>query len=232
MNYISTRGTAPELGFEDVLLTGLARDGGLYVPETWPDLAVGEIKSFAGMPYHAVASRVMAPFADGIEPDAFADIVRATYAVFDHHSVAPLRQLGPNEWLMELFHGPTLAFKDVAMQLLARLFEHVLARRSQRLTIVGATSGDTGAAAIEAFRDRAGIDVVILHPRDRVSEVQRRQMTTVTAANVHNIAVQGTFDDCQALLKAMFNDMAFRDEIALSAINSINWARVLPQAVY
>ncbi len=232
MNYISTRGTAPELGFEDVLLTGLARDGGLYVPDAWPDLSAADIRSFAAMPYHAVATRVMAPFADGIEPDAFADIVRTTYEVFDHHSVAPLRQLGPNEWLMELFHGPTLAFKDVAMQLLARLFEHVLARRSQRLTIVGATSGDTGAAAIEAFRDRAGIDVVILHPLDRVSEVQRRQMTTVTAANVHNIAVQGTFDDCQALLKAMFNDMAFRDEIALSAINSINWARVLPQAVY
>ncbi|HZH25557.1 MAG TPA: threonine synthase [Azospirillaceae bacterium] len=233
MRYISTRGMAPALPFLDVLLTGLARDGGLYVPEAWPCLSPADLRALAGRPYDEVAVAVTAPFVGGaIAPDLFRSMVRDAYAGFRHAAVAPLVQTDSSTWLMELFHGPTLAFKDVAMQLLGRLFDHALAQRGERVTIVGATSGDTGAAAMEAFRDRAHLDVFILFPQGRVSEVQRRQMTTVDAPNVHAIAVDGTFDDCQDLVKAMFNDAAFRDELALSAVNSINWARVLAQTVY
>jgi threonine synthase len=233
MKYVSTRGSAPVLGFDDVLLTGLARDGGLYVPETWPELDEAALRSFAGRPYAEVAVEVMWPFVEGsIGRDDFVAQVEDAYATFRHPDVCPLVPLGGNTHLLELFHGPTLAFKDVALQLVGRLFDHELARRDARLTIVGATSGDTGSAAIEACRDRDSLDVFILHPKGRVSEVQRRQMTTVPSANVHNIAVDGTFDDCQDLVKAMFNDIEFRDRYHLSAVNSINWARILAQVVY
>lgn len=233
MSYHSTRGQAPALAFDDVLLAGLARDGGLYLPEQWPHFSQADLAAFAGMPYHQLAVRVMMPFLDGtIAEGDFARLVAETYAGFDHAAVAPLKQLGRNDWLLELFHGPTLAFKDYALQLLGRLFDHVLSKKGQRVTIVGATSGDTGSAAIEAFRDRAAVDIVILHPKGRTSEVQRRQMTTVTAANVRNIAVEGTFDDCQDMVKAMFNDQPFRDGVHLSAVNSINWARIMAQIVY
>ncbi|HEY4136071.1 MAG TPA: pyridoxal-phosphate dependent enzyme, partial [Alphaproteobacteria bacterium] len=224
MRYISTRGAAAPLRFDDVLLAGLARDGGLYVPESWPRFTPAEIRAFAGLPYHEIAFRVMAPFVEGaIERDVFERIVTETYRDFGHPAVAPLKQLSPNEWVMELFHGPTLAFKDYAMQLLGRLFDHVLAQRGERVTIVGATSGDTGSAAIEATRGRKGVDICILHPAGRTSEVQRRQMTTVDAPNVHNVALEGTFDDCQNIVKALFADAKFRDEANLSAVNSINW---------
>ena len=232
MRYISTRGRAPELDFDEVLLSGLARDGGLYVPETWPTLSHDEIRALVGQPYAEAATRLMAPFADTVPRDDLAKIADDAYAQFDHAAVAPLRQLDDNTWLLELFHGPTLAFKDMAMQMLGRLFDHVLTKHGRRVTIVGATSGDTGSAAIEACRDREAIDIFILYPEGRVSEVQRRQMTTVDAPNVHNIAIQGTFDDCQALVKAMFNDLEFRDRQQLSAVNSINWARVAAQIVY
>ncbi|MGE0118943.1 MAG: threonine synthase [Dongiaceae bacterium] len=233
MRYISTRGAAPALAFDDVLLAGLARDGGLYVPETWPRLTDDEIRALVGLDYAEIAIRVMRPFVDGrVEEDVFARIVREAYAGFGHTAVAPLKQLDGRTWLLELFHGPTLAFKDMALQLLGPLYDHVLAKRGARVTIVGATSGDTGSAAIEAFRDRAAVDIFILHPLGRVSEVQRRQMTTVRAANVRNIAIEGTFDDCQDLVKAMFNDHRFRDDLNLSAVNSINWARVMAQTVY
>jgi threonine synthase len=235
LSYLSTRGQAPVLAFDDVLLAGLARDGGLYLPESWPQFSAADIRAMAGLPYAELAVRVMAPFLDGTIKEAdFAALVTETYspAVFGHPAVAPLKQLGRNDWLMELFHGPTLAFKDYALQLLGRLFDHVLTRRGERVMIVGATSGDTGSAAIEACRDREAVDIVILHPHGRVSEVQRRQMTTVLSANVHNVAVEGTFDDCQDLVKALFNDQGFRDEMHLSAVNSINWARIMAQIVY
>jgi threonine synthase len=233
VKYVSTRGSAPVLTFDDVLLTGLARDGGLYVPESWPQLAGEQLRSFASMPYAAVAVEVMWPFVDGtIERDVFESLVHEAYATFRHPDVVPLVELGDGVHLLELFHGPTLAFKDVALQLVGRLFDHELSRRGTHLTIVGATSGDTGSAAIEACRDRPSLDIVMLHPAGRVSEVQRRQMTTVLSTNVHNVAVEGTFDDCQDLVKAMFNDIAFRDEHHLSAVNSINWARILAQVVY
>ncbi|MDA1098086.1 MAG: threonine synthase [Proteobacteria bacterium] len=232
MQYISTRDQAPEVSFPDVLLTGLARDGGLYVPGFWPQLSHDDLRGLAGLSYPEAATRILLPFMDGIEADELLAMTRAAYADFADPAIAPLRQLSEGHWLLELFHGPTLAFKDVAMQLLGRLFDRELARRQQRITIVGATSGDTGSAAIEACRDRDAIDIFILHPQGRVSEVQRRQMTTVLSDNVHNIAVQGTFDDCQALLKGAFNDLAFRDEVTLSAVNSINWARVVAQVVY
>ncbi|MBF0374812.1 MAG: threonine synthase, partial [Alphaproteobacteria bacterium] len=233
MRYVSTRGHAPALAFDDVLLTGLARDGGLYVPETWPQFEPDAIRAMAGLSYEDLAVKVMLPFLGGTIPeDAFAELVSETCAAFGHEAVAPLRQLGRGDWLMELFHGPTLAFKDHALQLLGRLFDHVLCQRGQRVTIVGATSGDTGSAAIEACRDRASIDIVILHPKGRVSDVQRRQMTTVLSPNVHNVAIEGTFDDCQDLVKALFADLAFRDEMRLSAVNSINWARIMAQIVY
>ena len=231
--YVSTRGQAPELGFADVLLAGLARDGGLYVPSAWPSLTVADLERFASMSYAAVATEVMWPFVEGsIDHDDFASMVADTYATFDTDEVVPLTDLGDGIWLAELFHGPTLAFKDVALQLVGRLFDHELTRRGEKVTVVGATSGDTGSAAIEALRDRESAEVFILHPAGRVSDVQRRQMTTVTAANVHNIAVEGTFDDCQDLVKALFADDGFRDSRNLSAVNSINWARVMAQIVY
>ncbi|MGE0651844.1 MAG: threonine synthase [Alphaproteobacteria bacterium] len=233
MRYVSTRGQAPVLDFADAMLAGLARDGGLYVPESWPTLAPEDIRALAGVGYAEAAYRITRPFVgDAIEVATYRAIVDATYANFTHAAVAPLKQLAPNLWLLELFHGPTLAFKDYAMQLLGNLFNHVLSARGRRVTIVGATSGDTGSAAIEACKGHDAIDVVILYPHNRVSEVQRRQMTTVNAPNVHAFAVNGTFDDCQAILKALFNDGSFRDEISLSGVNSINWARILGQVVY
>ncbi len=228
MRYVSTRGSAPVLDFGDALLAGLADDGGLYVPERWPTLGSGGRGD-----YVETAVEVMAPFVVGsIDEDDFAAMVADAYAAFDAPDVTPLVELSDGIHLLELFHGPTLAFKDVALQLVGRLFDHELSRRGERVTIVGATSGDTGSAAIEACRDRDAVDIVILHPAGRVSDVQRRQMTTVQSANVHNVAVDGTFDDCQDLVKAMFADVAFREEVRLSAVNSINWARVMAQVVY
>jgi len=233
VRYVSTRGAAPALGFSDVLLAGLARDGGLYVPETWPRLTADELAGFAGRPYAEVAQAVIARFTGGeISDSDLGDMTAAAYAGFDHPAVAPLVQIAPGHFLCELFHGPTLAFKDVAMQLIARMMDHVLARRGLRATIVGATSGDTGAAAIEAFRGRDAVDVVILFPDGRVSPVQRRQMTTAADGNVHAVAIDGTFDDCQAIVKGLFNDHAFRDRVALAGVNSINWARIVAQVVY
>lgn len=233
MRYISTRGRAPVLEFDEVLLAGLARDGGLYLPESWPRFDADEIRALRGLPYAELAARVVAPFVgDRIAPDALATLLRESYEGFGHDAVAPLVQLDANLWVMELFHGPTLAFKDFALQFLGRAFDHVLRRRGERVTIVGATSGDTGSAAIEACRDRDAVDIVFLYPHERISDVQRRQMTTVDAPNVHVVAIEGTFDDCQDLVKAMFNDIAFRDEMRLSAANSINWARVMAQIVY
>ena len=233
MLHVSTRGEAPALSFSDALLTGLARDGGLYLPQSWPKLSATEIAGFAGKPYTAVAERVLGALADGdIENGALSGMISQAYAGFRHPAVCPLTQIGDNLFVLELFHGPTLAFKDVAMQLLGRLMDHVLGQRGQRATIVGATSGDTGGAAIDAFKGLKSVDVFILYPEGRVSDVQRRQMTTVDADNVHAIAVEGTFDDCQNLVKAMFNHHAFRDEIGLSGVNSINWARIAAQVVY
>jgi threonine synthase len=234
VRYISTRGAALALGFEDVVLTGLARDGGLYIPEQWSPVSPDEIREFADAAYGDCAYRVMRPYIDQacIDDADLRALIDETYAVFDEPAVAPLRRLDGDTWLLELFHGPTLAFKDFALQFLGRMFEHILAKRDQRITIVGATSGDTGSAAIEACRGRDNLDIFMLHPAGRVSDVQRRQMTTVQAANVHNIAIEGTFDDCQDLVKAMFNDEGFRDALNLSAVNSINWARVMAQIVY
>jgi threonine synthase len=233
MQYISTRGDAPTLGFSDTMLAGLARDGGLYVPRDWPGYTAAEIRAMRGLPYADLAVKLLRPFVGGeIEDRAFQKIAREAYATFRHPAVCPLVQTGPNTFILELFHGPTLAFKDVAMQLLARLMDHVLAERGQRATIVGATSGDTGSAAMEAFAGRDRTDIFILFPHGRVSPVQQRQMTTSRAPNVAAIALEGTFDDCQGLLKDMFNDHAFRDRIALSGVNSINWARIMAQIVY
>jgi threonine synthase len=233
VRYVSTRGEAPVLGFTDALLAGLARDGGLYVPQTWPVLSHSNIASFSGKPYWQVAEAVISPFiGDEIEPSALRRMLQDAYGAFDHPAVAPLVQIGDNLFVQELFHGPTLAFKDVAMQLLARLMDHSLKARNKRATIVGATSGDTGSAAIEAFRGLDQVDIVILYPHGKVSDVQRRQMTTVDAPNVHAVALEGNFDDCQAQLKAMFNHLDFRDEIGLSGVNSINWARIVAQIVY
>ncbi len=233
MRYVSTRGQAPALGFADTMLTGLARDGGLYVPEAVPQMPEAGIAALAGLSYEEAALRVMRPFLGGaFAEDDLAALIARAYAGFGHPARAPLKQLGPNHFLLELFHGPTLAFKDFAMQLIGQLFQAELARRGTRATIVGATSGDTGSAAIEAFRGLHNVDVFILFPDGRVSEVQRRQMTTPGEANVHALAIEGTFDDCQALVKAMFADAAFRDRVALAAVNSINWARVLAQVVY
>ncbi|GGH12027.1 threonine synthase [Alsobacter metallidurans] len=232
MIHVSTRGEAPALGFSDALLAGLARDGGLYMPESWPTLTHDAIADLAGLPYPEVARRIIGPFASDIDSAAFSAMVDAAYATFRHPAVCPLVQLGDNLFVLELFHGPTLAFKDVAMQLLGRMMDHVLEQRGQRATIVGATSGDTGGAAIDAFKGLKRVDVFILYPQGRVSEVQRRQMTTVDAENVHAVAVEGDFDDCQALVKALFNNHAFRDELMLSGVNSINWARIVAQVVY
>jgi threonine synthase len=233
MHYISTRGTAPVLRFDEAMMTGLARDGGLYVPQAVPVMAQAEIAALAGLPYEEIAFRVMRPFlGESFSGPEFRRLIDAAYAGFGHAARAPLVQIGANHFLLELFHGPTLAFKDFAMQLIGQLFQAALARSGQRISIVGATSGDTGSAAIEAFRGLAGVDVFILYPHGRVSEVQRRQMTTPVEANVHALAMEGDFDDCQARVKDMFNDLAFRDAVHLAGVNSINWARVLAQVVY
>ncbi|WP_415713777.1 threonine synthase [Roseibium sp.] len=233
MKYSSSRGEAPVLEFSDVLLQGLARDGGLYLPETWPQFDAETIASFAGKSYQDVAFTVIQPFiGDDIPEDDLKAMIAEAYAGFRHPAVTPLVQTGANTFVLELFHGPTLAFKDVAMQLLGRLMDYVLAKRGQRATIVGATSGDTGGAAIEAFRGRDRTDIFILFPDGRVSNVQRRQMTTPAEDNVHALALTGNFDDCQAIVKGMFNHFAFRDRVALSGVNSINWARILAQIVY
>ena len=233
MHHISTRGAAPAVTFEAALLAGLAPDGGLYLPAQWPPLSDAEIADLHGQAYADIAENVMGRFLDGeFAADVLHDIVYDSYRTFSHPAVAPLIQIDSNLWLLELFHGPTLAFKDFALQWLGRAFDHVLERAGHKVTVVGATSGDTGSAAIEACRDRHNIEIFMLHPEGRVSDVQRRQMTTVNAPNVHNLAVQGTFDDCQALVKALFADATFRDEVALTAVNSINWARVMAQVVY
>jgi len=233
VRYLSTRGEAPPLGFMDVTLAGLARDGGLYVPETWPRLSPQSISSFAGRPYPEVAVEVIRPFVgDSISEADLSRLAREAYGTFRHPAVAPLAQFGASTFLLELFHGPTLAFKDVAMQLLARLMDHALAARGERTTIVVATSGDTGGAAVEAFRGRERADLFVLFPHGRVSDVQRRMMTTANDNNVHALAVEGTFDDCQALVKGLFNHHAFRDRVRLSGVNSINWARIVAQVVY
>jgi threonine synthase len=233
MRYVSTRGEAPTLTFEEAMLTGLARDGGLYVPSEVPRLSHSDIAALAGLPYEEVAFRVMRPFIGDAFTDAeFADLIEKAYAGFGHAARAPLKQVQPNHFILELFHGPTLAFKDFAMQLIGQMFEAALARRGERVTIVGATSGDTGSAAMEAFRGLEAVSVFILFPHGRVSEVQRRQMTTVTEDNAHALALTGDFDDCQARVKDMFNDFAFRDRVRLAGVNSINWARVLAQVVY
>ncbi|WP_158968825.1 threonine synthase [Chachezhania sediminis] len=233
MKYISTRGQAPELSFEEAMLTGLARDGGLYVPAEIPVMSHDEIAALSGLSYEETAFRIMRPFVgDTFTDDEFAQIIARAYHGFEHEARAPLVQLAPNHFLLELFHGPTLAFKDFAMQLIGQMFDVALKRRGERVTIVGATSGDTGSAAIEAFAGLDAVEVFILFPDGRVSEVQRRQMTTPTATNVHALSVTGDFDDCQARVKDMFNDFAFRDDVRLAGVNSINWARVMAQVVY
>ncbi len=233
MRYVSTRGTADVVDFEGALLAGLARDGGLYVPESWPSFSPDEIRALRGLPYAEVMARVAEPFVgDSFDGETLRKMTTEVYGRFDHPAVAPLVQTEPGTWVMELFHGPTFAFKDYAMQLLAAMFDEVLARRGERVTILGATSGDTGAAAVEACRDRDAIDVFILFPEGRVSPMQQRQMSTVASENVHAMALQGTFDDCQDMVKALFNDSSARDRFRLSAVNSINWARLLPQVAY
>jgi threonine synthase len=233
VKYVSTRGAAPVLPFDDALLAGLAVDGGLYVPEAWPRLDGDAFRALAGRPYVEVATEVVWPFVEGaVDREVLAGLLAEAYATFDVPEVCPLTDLGDGTWLLELFHGPTLAFKDVALQVVGRLFDHVLGERGERRTILVATSGDTGSAAIEACRGRASLDIVVLFPAGRISEVQRRQMTTVPDANVHCLAVDGTFDDCQALVKGLFADPAVRERVGLSAMNSINWGRVVPQAAY
>jgi threonine synthase len=233
MRYISTRGQAPVRDFAGVLLAGLAEDGGLYLPESWPHLMAADWRALRCLPYPELAAKLIQPFVgDAVPSDTLAAMCRDAYAGFAHPATVPLVQLDTNLFVQELFHGPTLAFKDMAMQLLGRLFDHVLAAQDAHVTIVGATSGDTGSAAIEAVAGRARIRIAILHPHGRTSVVQRRQMTTVSAANVANIAVEGTFDDCQDLVKAMFADAPFRQDMHLSAVNSINWARIAAQIPY
>jgi len=233
VRYISTRGEAPALGFVEATLAGLARDGGLYVPAAWPRLDADTIAGFAGRPYAEVAVEVIRPFVGGAIPECdLARMTREAYGRFRHPAVAPLMQFGASDFLLELFHGPTLAFKDLAMQLLGRLVDEALATRGERTTIVVATSGDTGGAAIEAFRGRMRADLFVLFPQGRISDVQRRMMTTAEDDNVHALAIEGTFDDCQAIVKGMFNHHAFRDQARLSGVNSINWARIVAQVVY
>ncbi len=232
-SYISTRGEAPRLGFCDVMLTGLARDGGLYVPEVWPQLSPETIAGFFGRPYWEVAVEVIRPFvADEISEADLGRMAIEAYATFRHPAVVPLNQIAPDRFVLELFHGPTLAFKDVAMQLLSRLMDHVLAKRGQRTTIVVATSGDTGGAAVDAFAGRDNADLIVLFPNGRISDVQRRMMITSGAGNVHALAIEGTFDDCQGIVKGLFNHHKFRDSVSLSGVNSINWARIVAQVVY
>jgi threonine synthase len=233
VRYISTRGEAPPLSFVEAMLAGLARDGGLYVPESWPFFASERIAALLGLPYPELALEILRPYVAGSIAEAdLARMTREAYEGFRHPAVVPLVQLGPRTFVLELFHGPTLAFKDLAMQLLARLMDHVLRQRGERATVICATSGDTGGAAVEAFRGRAQVDVVVLFPHGRISEVQRRMMTTPADPNVHALAIEGTFDDCQAIVKAMFAHHSFRDRVRLSAVNSINWARVVAQIVY
>ncbi|WP_408586432.1 threonine synthase [Novosphingobium sp.] len=233
MKYVSTRGAAPALDFEEVTLAGLASDGGLYVPESWPTFSADEIAVMAGLPYAELAQKIMQPFVgDCLTPERLLELTRTAYGRFAHAAVTPLKQLDERQWVLELFHGPTLAFKDVALQLLGLLFEEFLGRRDDHLTIVGATSGDTGSAAIDAVAGRAKVDIFMIHPHGRVSDVQRRQMTTVLAPNVHNIAIDGSFDDAQAMVKRMFNDAAMTGTFGIAAVNSINWARLMAQVVY
>lgn len=233
MKYVSTRGQSPALTFEQAMLSGLARDGGLYVPESWPQMDADAIAALAGKSYEETAFTIMKPFiGDTFSDDEFRAIIHRAYTGFHHVAKVPLVQIGANDFLLELHHGPTLAFKDVAMQLIGQMFEASLNRAGKRVTIVGATSGDTGSAAIDAFKGLDAVDVVILYPHGRVSEVQRRQMSTPDESNVHAVAMDGDFDDCQARLKDMFNDFEFRDAVSLAGVNSINWARVLAQVVY
>lgn len=234
VSYISTRGQAPALAFEDAMLAGLARDGGLYVPDEWPTLAAADLARIPALSFAEAATHTVALFAkpDAAGREALLGLARAAYARFGHPAVTPLVEVDRNLWILELFHGPTLAFKDVAMQLLARLMDQVLASRGETATIVGATSGDTGGAAIEAFRGSARVKAIVLFPNGRVSDVQRRMMTTAREDNVHAVAIEGTFDDCQALVKSMFNDLAFRDRVRLAGVNSINWARIVAQITY
>lgn len=233
MKYVSTRGKAPPLSFDATLLSGLAADGGLYLPESYPRLGDATLAALAGQPYAEVAEAVLTPYADGtIATPALRAMIAAACAAFRHKAVAPLVQIDANLFVLELFHGPTLAFKDLAMQLLARMIDHELAKKGERATIIGATSGDTGAAAIEAFAGLPRVDVFILFPQGRVSEVQRRQMTTVAAPNVHAVAIEGTFDDAQACIKALFADPRRCAELRLCGVNSINIARILAQIVY
>ncbi len=235
--YISTRGPGEPKDFAQILTAGMAPDGGLYIPESLPVIDRVKIERMTGQSFAEIAFMVLEQFVskDSIPPNVLRALITHTYeesGVFGHSCVVPLSQIGPSTWLMELYHGPTLAFKDVALQLLGHLFDYVLEQRGERMTLIGATSGDTGSAAIEACRNCAHVDIVILHPHGRVSEVQRRQMTTVDSPNVHNLAVKGTFDDCQALVKAMFADAPFRYAMRLGAVNSINWARIIAQSVY
>ncbi|WP_299930120.1 threonine synthase [uncultured Pelagimonas sp.] len=233
MKYVSTRGNAPELTFADAMLTGLARDGGLYVPAEIPQMSADDIRALQGLSYEETAFRVIQPFVgESFSDDELRGCIERAYAGFGHNARAPMVQLAPNHFLLELFHGPTLAFKDFAMQMIGQLFQVELSKRGERVTIVGATSGDTGSAAIEAFKGLDAVDVFILYPHGRVSEVQRRQMTTPPESNVHALAMDGHFDDCQARLKDMFNHFEFRDSVKLAGVNSINWARVLVQVVY
>jgi len=234
VKYISTRGDATPLSFEEVVLTGLAPDGGLYVPETLPTFSQQEIASWAGLSYQDLALKVISPFVDGEIPDAdLKKIIDDSYSTFRHDAIAPMVQTGHNEWILELFQGPTLAFKDFALQFLGNLLDYILKKRDQKVVVMGATSGDTGSAAIEGCRHCDNIDIFILHPHNRVSDVQRRQMTTVLEDNVHNIAMEGNFDDCQNMVKASFGDQSFLPEgRQLVAVNSINWARIMAQIVY
>src|SRR3569832_533569 len=233
MRYVSTRGEAAPLDFVEVMLAGLARDGGLYVPESWPRLTADEIAAFAGRAYAEVAADVIGRFTGGTIADAdLARMAQEAYGTFRHPATAPLTQLSPGLFVLELFHGPTLAFKDLAMQLVARLMDHALRQRGERTTIVVATSGDTGGAAVEAFRGRDQVDLIVLFPHGRISEVQRRMMTTAPEGNISAVAIEGTYEDRQAKKKSMFNHHAFRDRVSLSGVNSINWARIVAQAVY
>ncbi len=233
MKYISTRGQAPVLDFDDVLLSGLARDGGLYVPDIWPVFNSTKIKEFSSLPYNELALKVIQPFVgNSIDTVTLSEMINSSYSRFTSADIAPLKEIGKNEYLLELLHGPTLAFKDIALQVLGHLFDHILKIKGKTTTIIGATSGDTGSAAIESMRDRNAIEVFMLHPFGRISDVQRRQMTTVNSPNIHNIAIEGNFDDCQDLVKAMFNDKPFCDRLRLGAVNSINWARIMSQIVY
>lgn len=233
LRYHSTRGQAPEITFDEVLLTGLAPDGGLYLPKIWPEFSRDEWRAMQGLSYPEIAQRILSPFLAGsILQPVLPELLEKAYASFHHPAIAPLKQIGASDYVLELFHGPTLAFKDYALQIVGQMFDYVLTQQNRRATIVGATSGDTGSAAISAFEGLEAVDIIILYPKGRVSPVQQRQMTSVTASNVHTLAIEGTFDDCQNHVKAMFNDKTFRDQIKLSAINSINWGRIISQTVY